>query len=327
MGKKPFDLLVVGEINPDLILSGDVTPIFGQVEKLVEDVTLTMGSSAVIFACGATRLGLKTTFIGKVGQDEFGRFMLDSMRARGIHTAGVVIDPTLPTGLSVILNRRGDRAILTSPGTIPALRLADISLEILSQARHLHLTSYFLQTTLKPDVPVLFDLAHHQGLTTSLDTNYDPREVWDNGLEEVLVRTDVFLPNAAECCAIARTDDLEQAMHRLAEKSGLVVVKLGREGAALRQKGLSLRTAAIPVQVADTVGAGDSFDAGFIYGYLSGWERSKCLRLACVCGSLSTQKSGGTDGQPTLEEALVWLASASGASTFTPLPSLGESEE
>jgi len=307
MNPKPFDLVVVGEINPDLILSGDVTPVFGQVEKLAQDMTLTMGSSAVIFACGAARLGLKTTFIGKVGQDEFGGFMLGSMQSRGIDTAGVVVDPSVRTGLSVILNRGTDRAILTYPGAIPALKLSDIDPRIVAQARHLHLTSYFLQTALRPDVPVLFELAHRHGLTTSLDTNYDPGEQWDGGLAEVLKRTDVFLPNAAECCAITRINDIAGAMRRLAQTCGLVAVKLGKEGSLLQQGDLVLHTPALPVQVVDTVGAGDSFDAGFIYGFLSGWEPGKCLQLAAASGSLSTQKAGGTDGQPTLAEVISFM--------------------
>src|SRR5258706_2648767 len=96
----PFDIMVVGEINADLILKGDVTPAFGQVEKLLDDATLTIGSSSAIFACGAARLGLTVAFIGKTGEDKFGRFMLREMQRRGIDTSGVVIDATIETGLS-----------------------------------------------------------------------------------------------------------------------------------------------------------------------------------------------------------------------------------
>jgi len=205
MKTRRFDILVVGEINPDLILSGNVTPAFGQVEKLVDDAALTVGSSAAIFACGVARLGLKVAFIGKVGADLFGDFMRNTLEQRGVATCGIIIDPGVHTGLSVILNRGNDRAILTYPGAIPSLRLAEIDQTLLAQSRHLHLTSYFLQDALRGDVPALFDLAHQAGTSVSLDTNFDPQERWDSSLAQALHRSDIFLPNAAECCAIAGT--------------------------------------------------------------------------------------------------------------------------
>lgn len=304
MNNRPYDLIVTGEINADLILSGNVLPVFGQVEKLVDRATLTIGSSSVIFACGAARLGLKVAFVGRVGRDTFGRFMIEAMRARGIDTRGVIEDYQAPTGLSVILSTGGDRAILTHPGTIPRLRLEDIPSSLLSQARHLHLASYFIQDALRPAVPRLFERAKAYGLTISLDPNYDPAEQWDHDLHEALRRADVFLPNATECKAIAGLDDLDGAMERLSGETGMVVVKLGAEGAVLRKGDTVLRAPSLPVKPVDTVGAGDSFDAGFIYGYLSGWPLERSLRLGTVCGAISTQKPGGTEGQSSLEEAL-----------------------
>src|SRR3972149_5890414 len=189
-----FDILVAGEINPDLILSGDVTPEFGQVEKLVDSATLTIGSSSAIFACGAARLGLKVAFIGVCGDDVFGRFMLDEMQKRDVEIENVIVHPNGFTGLSVILARGADCAILTHPGLISALQASDISDSLLRQARHLHVASYFLQTALQPDLPNLFRRARSFGLTTSLDTNYDPSEKWF-GFDELLSVTNVFLPN------------------------------------------------------------------------------------------------------------------------------------
>ena len=157
---KPFHLLVVGDLNADLILSGDVTPAFGQVEKLLDDASLVIGGSATIFACGAARLGLRVAFVGKVGDDVFGRFMLDALHSRGIDTTGVVRDREIKTGLTVILSRGQDRAMLTYAGTIGALRYDEIDLDLLAAARHLHLGSYFLLENLLPDVPRLFAEAH-----------------------------------------------------------------------------------------------------------------------------------------------------------------------
>ena len=303
---RPFDILVAGEINPDLILSGDVLPEFGQVEKLVDRATLAIGSSSAIFACGAARLGLRVAFIGVCGDDVFGHFMLDEMQKRNVDISNVLIRSEGQTGLSVILNQDADRAILTHLGLIPALQAADISDALLRQARHLHVASYFLQTNLQPDLPALFHRAHLLELTTSLDTNYDPSEKW-MGFDELLSATDIFFPNKTEALSITQTNHMELAAKQLANKSKFVVIKLGADGAALQTNGEMIVVESIPVNIVDTIGAGDAFDAGFLYGYLNRWDLETSLRLGVVCGALSTQAAGGTTAQPTLDEALAFL--------------------
>ena len=299
---KAYDVLVAGEINPDLILSGAVEPAFGQVEQLVEQANLTVGSSSAIFACGAARLGLRTAFIGVCGDDIFGRFMLEEMQKRGVNVQHVIRVPGGATGLSVILNRGVDRAILTHPGLISALKAEDISDALLSQTRHLHVASYFLQTALQSGLPGLFERAHHLGASTSLDPNYDPSEAW-LGFDQLLPLTDIFLPNETEACSLAHTHNVEQAAAHLAGKVNTLVVKMGAAGALSVRAGQMLHARSIPVHLVDTVGAGDSFDAGFIYGFLQNWPQEKTLKLATLCGSLSTQAPGGTQAQPTLAEA------------------------
>jgi sugar/nucleoside kinase (ribokinase family) len=303
---KSIDVLVAGEINPDLILTGDIAPEFGQVETLVDAAALTIGSSSAIFACGAARLGLKVAFIGVCGDDVFGRFMLDEMKKRNVDVNPVIVRPDGQTGLSVILNRRTDRAILTHPGLIAELVASDISDALLSQSRHLHVASYFLQMKLQPDLPALFQRARSLGLTTSLDTNYDPSEQWI-GFDELLSVTNVFLPNQTEALSITNSSDVETAARELAEETELVAVKLGADGALACQNDSVTRAKSISVNVIDTIGAGDSFDAGFLYGYLNNWVLEKTLQLATVCGALSTLAPGGTAAQPTLDEALGFL--------------------
>jgi sugar/nucleoside kinase (ribokinase family) len=303
---KPFDLLVAGEINPDLILTGYVTPEFGQVEKLVDNATLAIGSSSVIFACGAARLGLSVAFIGKCGDDVFGRFMLDEMSKRGVEIGNVIVSRAESTGLSVILNNGVDRAILTHSGLITELQASDISDSLLTQARHLHVASYFLQTKLQSDLPALFKRAHALGLSTSLDTNYDPSEKWE-GFDELLAATNVFLPNETEAKSLTGAENVHEAANRLKSKVEAFAIKLGKDGALGISQSQKIQVESIPVKVVDTVGAGDSFDAGFVYGYLNNWELEKSLHLACVCGALSTQAAGGTTAQPTLEETLKFL--------------------
>jgi sugar/nucleoside kinase (ribokinase family) len=302
-----FDILVAGEINPDLILSGDVTPAFDQVEQLVDAAELTIGSSSAIFACGAARLGLKVAFVGVCGADLFGHFMLDELSQRGVDVSAVIVDPGQSTGLSVILNHPvGERAILTHLGAINQLRAEQVTHSLLQKTHHLHVAGYFLQTNLQPGLPELFRGAHALGLTTSLDTNWDPSGAW-SGFDELLAQVDVFLPNQNEALAISGASRPEDALQILSRKSRAVAIKCGRDGGLVRQGDVSAHAAALPVQVVDTVGAGDSFDAGFLYGWLKGWNLEKTLALAVACGSLSTRAAGGTSAQPTLDEAMKYV--------------------
>jgi sugar/nucleoside kinase (ribokinase family) len=302
-----LDLLVLGDGNPDLIVSGDAVPAFGQAEKLVDEARLVVGGSGAIMACGAARLGLRTAFAGVVGDDPFGRFMIDALGERGVETDPIVVEPETPTGLSVVLLAGEDRAILTSLGTIAELRAEIVDRDLIATARHVHVSSYFLQHRIRPGLPELFDAAHRAGASTSVDPNWDPLGNWDGDLLALLDRTDVFLPNSAEARAITGIDDIDVATELLAEHGSTVAVKFG-QGGGLAMRGAEVaRSEAIPASVVDTTGAGDSFDAGFVAGLLAGWSLDRCLSLAVASGSLSTREMGGTAAQPSLEEALAAL--------------------
>jgi sugar/nucleoside kinase (ribokinase family) len=292
-----FDLLVLGDANPDLILGVKAAPSFGQVETIVEDTALVLGGSGAILACGAARLGLRVAIAGVIGDDLFGGFVRRSIENEGIDTRGLRVAEKRPTGLSVILARPDDRAILTSTGTIADLRGSSIDIDLVDSARH-------MQRPLQQDLPALFDAAHTRGATTSIDPNWDPDEHWDSGLIELLDRTDVFFPNAAEARLITEIDDVEEAAKALAEHSTVVAVKLGTDGGFAVDADAVVRSESVPSEVVDTIGAGDSFDAGFLAGRLLGWPLERCLRLAVACGSISTRAAGGTAAQPTLEQAI-----------------------
>jgi sugar/nucleoside kinase (ribokinase family) len=303
---KSFDLIVPGEINPDLILTGNVVPSFGQVEKLVDSAALTIGSSSAIFACGAARLGLKVAFVGVCGADIFGRFMLDEMTRHGVDVSAVRLDPDKQTGLSVILSKGNDRAILTHTGAIASLHAEEVTDDLLRRSRHLHVSSYFLQTALQPGLPDLFCRSHALGLTNSLDTNWDPSGQWQ-GVNELLQLIEIFLPNEKEAKAISRARTDGQALKRLAQRNCIVAMKRGANGALACRGEETASVCALGENVIDTVGAGDSFDAGFVYGFLNNWNLEKNLWLAAVCGSLSTRAAGGTHAQPSIEEAMQYV--------------------
>lgn len=305
-----MDVLVVGDANPDLVLAGDAVPRFGQAEQLLDRADLVLGGSAAIMAAGLAQLDVVTGLAAVVGQDAFGDLVLDRLVDRSVDVSPVVRDPGHPTGLSVILladgDAAGDRAILTLLGTVPLLRASHVRDVVEAhRPRHVHVASYFLQPTLAAELPWLLDWLRERGISTSLDTNWDPLERWV-GLDEVLGLVDVFLPNEAEVVAVARVlgaraDDPESAAAALTVAGCRVVVKRGAAGAlSVGPDGSVVRVGAVPVQPTDSTGAGDSFDAGYVAALLSGVEdEAERLRWAAVAGALSTRGTGGTASQAT----------------------------
>jgi sugar/nucleoside kinase (ribokinase family) len=304
------DVLVVGDCNPDLIMIGDeVDPTFGQVERLVDEGRLVVGGSGSIAACGAARLGLRTAFVGVVGDDDLGRFMLEALRTLGVDVGACVVDHDAPTGVSVLLIRRGgrDRAILTAPGAAGSLSVSDVPADLVEASRHVHVASYFLQRSLAAELPALLDRARSAGSTVSVDPNWDPAESWDGGIVDLLPRCDVFLPNEAEATRIARLADGREAAVALAAHGPVVAVKCGEDGAVTVVEGAPVAVPAPRVAAVDTTGAGDAFDAGFLAGFLAGWDPLRAAALACACGALSTRAIGGTAAQPSMDEAMALM--------------------
>jgi sugar/nucleoside kinase (ribokinase family) len=300
-----LDVLVLGDANPDLVLrGGDLEPVFGQQEQLVDEALLVVGGSGAIFACAAARLGLRVGICGVVGDDPFGRFMGEELTKAGVDVRGLTIDPERPTGVTVVLSRPDDRAMLTASGTIAGLSASSVSRDLLRDARHVHVSSYFLQDALRPDLSGLLDEVHAAGATTSVDPNWDPAQSWDAGLLSLLPVVDIFLPNSAEARNITGIDDIDVACEALAGRSGIVAIKFGDGGGMVQKGDETVRVPGITVDVVDTTGAGDTFDAGFLAAWLEGWAPERALALANVCGAMSCRAAGGTSAQPTKEEAL-----------------------
>jgi ribokinase len=301
---RSFDLITIGDLCVDLAFSGgDVVPAFGQVEKLVGDYVVEMGGSCAIFACQAAKLGLRVAILGRVGPDMFGDLVVHRLRECGVDTRFITVDPSLKTGLSVALSQGDDRAILTYPGSLAAVEPGDVSDELLRSARHLHHGSYYLHTRLLSHMPAILRRARAFGLSVSLDTNWDPEEQWQRGLDDVLPLVDVFLPNDQEALRIAGAAALPDALVALHRRGApLVVVKQGADGALASDGDNIVRETVQPVTGGDSIGAGDSFDAGFLSRWLRGAPLGECLRLGCACGRAVAGAVGGLSGQPRLEE-------------------------
>jgi sugar/nucleoside kinase (ribokinase family) len=302
-----FDLVVIGDCNPDvLVLGDDLTPAFGQEEKLVASMSLVVGGSGSITAVAAARLGLRVALVAAIGSDAAGNFMLAELARAGVDSGAMVLRAELPTGMTVALSRGDDRAILTAAGAIGALTAADVPGELLSRARHVHVSSYFLlEESLGPGLAALLSAARTAGASTSLDTNWDPAGAWGRDFfPDVLAQTDLLLPNLAEAQRISGATTLPEVITSLTKAGGAVALKLGASGALYASGPQQYRATPPPISPVDATGAGDCFNAGLLAGLLHGLEPPAALALGCAVGAASTQAIGGTGGSPDLNAAL-----------------------
>jgi len=291
-----FDVSVVGELNLDMILSGLPESLERDREYLATDFTLTLGSSSAIFAHNLASLGSKVAFSSSIGSDAFGEICLGKLRPSGVDLGGVRTFDGEQTGVTVIAPSGTERYILTYPGTIVKMSYRDLDLNYVLNAKHFHLSSYFLHRALRPQIPTLFRKAKEAGLTTSLDTNDDPEGLWSGDLFEALRFVDVLFPNEREAGLMAHTDDAKRAAEILGERVPLLVIKRGAQGAFARRRGGETFTAApLHVTMVDPIGAGDSFDAGFVHQFVRGQGIEVCLRFANVTGALCATRAGGTE--------------------------------
>lgn len=301
-------VLVVGDANVDLVLRGDIVPRFGQAEQLLEDAALAPGGSAGITANGLARLGVRTGLVAVVGDDDFGRFTRNALQANGVETTTLSTAAGVPTGVSVILSTPDDRAILTRPGSVSLIGPTEVQTALNRFAPdHVHFSSYFLLPRLAVELPALLAQLRAAGVTSSIDTNWDPATHW-TGLEEVLPLVDLVLPNLEELRAICssvvgRRESDEDAARALAELGPAVVVKAGAEGGwSVTASGIHHRHAP-STDAVDTTGAGDSFNAGYLAAVAHGVVEDEArLHWAVVAGTLSTRSAGGTAAQPSLTE-------------------------
>ncbi len=290
-----FDISVVGELNLDLVLYGLPEHFELDREHLASDLRLTLGSSSAIFAHNFALLGNRVGFHSAIGDDPLGELCLTRLAESGADVSGVKEFRGKQTGLTVILPRPQKRFILTYLGVMAEMRFEDLNLDRVLAARHVHLSSFFLQRALRPRIADLFHLAKDAGLSTSLDTNDDPEDRWEPDVLAVLKWVDVLLPNEHEACRLARAADPLRAAEILAEKVPVLVMKRGERG-VLARRGRELLEALPPKTAAvDTIGAGDSFDAGFLHQFIRGAKLQDCLQFGNLTGAFSTTRQGGTE--------------------------------
>ncbi len=291
---KLFDVLVVGELNVDLILNQiEKFPVIGK-EVLARKMTLTLGSSSAIFASNLSTLGSRVAFSGQLGMDDFGDHVITSLESKGVNTSGILRSSNVSTGATIVLNFGEDRAMVTHPGAMANFSMDDIPDKVWTQSKHLHVSSIFLQPALKNEIVKLYRKAKALGLTTSLDPQWDPAEKWDIDFKSLLAYVDVFLPNAKELEHITKIKNIKAAARSLPTVN-IVVVKNGGEGACLWDgKEFLDQPSFLNSEVVDSIGAGDSFDAGFIHKFIQQRPLRECLEFAALTGAVNTTRAGGT---------------------------------
>ncbi len=292
---KELDVIVVGELNVDLIMNElDRFPEIGK-EILARQMTLTLGSSAAIFASNISSLGARVAFIGKIGKDKFGEVVLESLQNNDVDVSMIKVDDKYGTGATIVLNVEEDRANTTYPGAMDFLTINDISEDDLSRAKHLHFSSYFLQAGMRGDLGKLFRTAQGLGLTTSFDMQWDPEEEWALDIEDILPHVNVFLPNEKELIYLSGKNDLNEAISFIKKYTDILAIKSGNEGSTVCFGDEIINLPAfLNESVVDAIGAGDSFNAGFIYKFIMGNSIPECQEFGNLSGAVSTTAHGGT---------------------------------
>lgn len=291
------EVIVIGELNVDIILNYiDGFPEVGK-EKLAKEMNVTLGSSSAIFASNLSTLGTKVAFIGKIGKDAFASLVLNSLNTKGVNTSNIIQSATSNTGATIVLNYDQDRAMVTYPGAMETLKIEDVNFDFLATARHLHFSSIFLQPGIRESLPALFAKAKSLGLSTSVDPQWDPAERWDINLYNLLPVLDIFMPNKAELLLLTGSKSVDEAISKIKEIAPniILVIKNGADGAyGWRSGNLVHQPAFMNSDVIDSIGAGDSFNAGFIHEFIKGSSLVKCLESGALTGAVSTTRPGGT---------------------------------
>lgn len=290
-----FDVSVIGELNLDLIFYGLPQKLELDREHLATNLSLTLGSSSAIFAHNLARLGSTVGFSSSIGSDSLGPICIERLAEAKIDLTRVRRFEGKITGLTVILPQGKERYILTYPGTMADFSIADLDLSYVLDAKHLHVASYFLQRAIQPSLAQIFRDAQAAGLTTSLDTNDDPEDRWPPDIQDLFPHLDLLMPNENEACRMAGVSDVDAAIDILSTKVRTLVLKRGSKGAMVVSGTQRFTALPLSVDVVDPIGAGDSFNAGFLHQFVRGASLEDCLAFGNASAALSTTRGGGTE--------------------------------
>lgn len=309
---KQWDVYVFGDVNIDLVIPGvERFPAPGQ-EDVVETMETFVGGGAALFALGLGKLGLHPVFQGCIGKDFYGEFIKKEFQAKNIDCTLLEQREDRNTGISISFTNEKDRSFLTYRGGNDFSGLSRVRMEDVKKARHFHVTGYEGQRNHEEYLQFLKKLKEETSVTVSFDLGWDPQEEWSQKIYELFPYIDVLFMNETEALHYSRKESVEEAAEEFGSRCGIAAVKMGKEGSlAVKEKKL-YRAAAFPVVSVDTTGAGDSFNAGFIYGFLTGREVTDCLRYGNACGALNVTALGGNTAFPNKAELERFLETRKG---------------
>jgi len=305
-----LDIVAVGNVNIDLIFAQTPSmPRWGE-ELLVSDFEMRLAGSAGYFAIASAKLGMECGLVASVGDDVYGDFMLRELRREGIK-ARVSVERRMSSGICVsIVRDDGERAFVSYVGNLSRWSLADVrrSFGFISRARALYYGGYFFMKSLMADkAEELMSSLRDVGVVTVLDTGWDP-EGWApgtvKGIRKVLKYVNVFLPNAKEAQGITGCRFPGKAARKLLSYGpDVVTIKLGPEGCLVANGEETIRVPGFKRDAFDATGAGDAFNAGFMLGYLRGWDSRKTAEFANATGALTvSSRRKGADRFPSRKE-------------------------
>ncbi|PIU67733.1 MAG: carbohydrate kinase [Armatimonadetes bacterium CG07_land_8_20_14_0_80_40_9] len=301
-----IDVLCLGQIVADVLVKG----IKGLPERgkllLLDNLSLHTGGSAVNTAIALSKLGIKSGVIGKVGRDSFSDFILKELKKNNVDTKGIVRDKKVLTSCSIVLvSPEGERSFLQYLGANAQLSLKDVDLNLLKGTKILHIAGALLLFKFDGEpAGLLLKKAKKMGLTTSLDIVWDARGKWMKTLKPCLPYLDIFLPNIEEAKMLTgKKGPREIADILIGHGVKIVGLTLGKDGCYLKDKDKEMFIPPFKARVLDSTGAGDSFAAGFLAGYLKGWELKKIGQIANCVGAMCVKTIGATAGIKTLKEA------------------------
>lgn len=310
--EKIWDAYIFGDINIDLVIPNvDHFPLPGQ-EDIVETMNTYVGGGAALFTLGLGKLGLHPVFQGTIGDDCYGKFIIEELKQKNVDISLLKISKKNNTGISISFTNEKDRSFLTYRGTNMEMDVNAIAIDMVQKAKHIHVTGYEGSKNHRQFLELFKKVKDVKNTTVSFDVGWDSSGEWYERIFELFPYIDVLFMNETEAIHYGRTQSAKEAIAEFSKYCKIADAKLGRKGAIAYSDGTYYQAAAYQVEAMDTTGAGDSFNAGFIYGFLKGKSIMECLKCGNGCGALSVTALGGNTGFPTEPELINFIKEQEG---------------
>jgi sugar/nucleoside kinase (ribokinase family) len=304
MNHKKWDLYVYGDVNIDLVIPEvEKLPEPGQ-EEFVPVMETFVGGGAALFTLGTGKLGLHPVFQAEIGDDLYGEMIRKTFRENHVDDSLLETSSEYHTGISISFTNEKDRSFLSYKGTNEKISLDAVRIEQVKKASHIHVTGYAGSENHASYLEFLRKIKEETDVTVSFDVGWDATGEWKTEISDLFPYIDVLFMNETEAVHYGRKENALDAAQEFAKQCSLVVIKMGSQGSMAIKDGELYQASPYQVKAVDTTGAGDSFNAGFVYGFLRGKSVEECLKCGNGCGALSVTALGGNTGFPTEKQLM-----------------------